>query len=272
MARKKKHEEHENHERWLVSYADFITLLFAFFVVMYAVSSVNEGKYRVLSDALLAAFRSPQKTLLPVQVGNPAKAPKSDLMESRQTPAVVMAQNLPIPDIKRRKTGAGGGADPLTEIATKIEQSLARLIDEDLIAVRHDDEFVEIEIKNKILFPKGGIELDETAKTVIKKLAAILRNFPNLVRVEGFTDNSPIDSPLYPSNWELSAARAATVVRMFAEFGVQPGQMAATGYSEYKPRVENTTPEGRNANRRVAVIVMNQADNTQTREELYLSS
>lgn len=268
MARKKKHEEHENHERWLVSYADFITLLFAFFVVMYAVSSVNEGKYRVLSDALLAAFRSPQKTLLPVQVGNPAKSPNADLMNGRQSPAVVRPKDLPIPETKRRKSVAGGAADPLSEIADKVEEQLSRLIDEDLIAVRHNDDFVEIEIKSKILFEPGGIEMTTKAKQVVIQLAEILRNFYNFIRVEGYTDTTPIKSTVYPSNWELSAARAAVVVRTFADNGVRPGQMAAMGYAQYQPVADNETEEGRNKNRRVSIIVMNQIDHAGLREEL----
>ena len=271
MARKKKPEEHENHERWLVSYADFITLLFAFFVVMYAVSSVNEGKYRVLSDSLLAAFRSPQKTLLPVQIGNPAKAPKSDLMNTRQSPAVVRASRLPIPDEKRRKTVIGGQSDPLTELADRVEEQLSRLIDEDLIAVRHNDEFVEIEIKSKILFPRGGIFITPEAKETLVKLAEILRNFYNFIRVEGFTDNMPISSSsAFPSNWELSAARAAAVVRLFEEQGVRPGQMVAMGYGEFQPVADNATEEGRKLNRRVSIIVMNQIDYVGLREELSL--
>ena len=272
MARKKKPEEHENHERWLVSYADFITLLFAFFVVMYAVSSVNEGKYRVLSDALLAAFRSPQKTLTPIQMGNPAKAPKSDLMDTRQKPAVLGARDLPIPDTRRRKFVKGGGTDALSEIADRVEESLSRLIDEDLIAVRHNDEFVEIEIKTKVLFTKGGTILTKEAEETLIRLAEILRNFYNFIRVEGFTDNMPITSSIYPSNWELSAARAATVVRLFSDEGVRPGQMVAMGYGEFQPVADNTTLEGRIKNRRVSVVVLNQLDYTGLREELHLYS
>ncbi len=272
MARKKKPEEHENHERWLVSYADFITLLFAFFVVMYSVSSVNEGKYRVLSDSLMAAFRSSTKTLLPVQVGSAAKAPKAHSLDSRQAPVVVRAKNIPIPDTKRRKPAGLGGGDPLSEIADQVEVELSRLIDEDLIAVRYNEEFVEIEIKSKVLFPAGGTLLTDEAEEVLVRLAEILRNFYNFIRVEGFTDNVPIKSSIYPSNWELSAARAGAVVRLFAREGVRPGQMVAMGYGEFQPVADNSTPEGRNLNRRVSVIVMNQIDYVGLREELHLYS
>ena len=106
MARKKKHEEHVNHERWLVSYADFITLLFAFFVVLYSVSSVNEGKYRVLSDSMLASFRSPTKSLLPIQVGNPAKVPTANVVELPPTVANRVIDRKP----RQPVGGAGEGA------------------------------------------------------------------------------------------------------------------------------------------------------------------
>jgi chemotaxis protein MotB len=273
MARKKKPEEHENHERWLVSYADFITLLFAFFVVMYAVSSVNEGKYRVLSDALLAAFRSPTKTLAPIQVGSPAKSPQGQDMTFRQIPRVVGAPQLPLPSLVKDKPDTQGGVpDPLAEIADQVEDALARLIDEDLISVRREQDFVEIEIKSNVLFPAGGTRLPGEAQDVLERVAGILKNFPNYVRVEGFTDDTPINTVVYPSNWELSAARAATVVRLFEQNGVLPKRLSAVGFAEHQPIADNGTLEGRVKNRRVVVVVQNKTDQQQFREDLYLSS
>lgn len=272
MARKKKHEEHENHERWLISYADFITLLFAFFVVMYSVSSVNEGKFRVLSDALLAAFRSPQKTLTPIQIGNPAKAPQTDHLGYRQTPNIISAPDLPLPDVGRKRQGMGGANAPLAEIADHVEQALARLIDEDLIAVRHDDDYVEIEIKSSVLFESGSTQLNEEARKIVDELGKILRNFPNIMRIEGFTDNTPVSGGVFSSNWVLSAARAASVVQQFEKNGVHPGRMSAVGYAEYRPIADNATPEGRFKNRRVSITVLNQTEANELREDLYLAS
>ncbi len=271
MARKKEPEEHVNYERWLVSYADFITLLFAFFVVMYSVSSVNEGKYRVLSDSLMAAFRSPQKTLMPIQVGNPAKAPNASSAPN-QVPAVVIAPNLPLPQLKEKKASGGGGAASMFEVADRINDALMRLIDEDLIAVRYDDDYVEIEIKSELLFKLGGTVLSKEAKIVAAKLAKVLRNFPNLIRVEGHTDDSPIKSAAYASNWELSAARAGAIVRLFAEQGVHPAQLSAVGYAEYRPVEDNATPEGRIKNRRVSVVVLNQTQDSSLRENLVMAA
>ena len=177
---------------------------------------------------------------------------------------------MPIPDDHRRKSVVGGASDPLSEIADQVEEQLSRLIDEDLIAVRHNDEFVEIEIKSKILFTRGGTIITNEARETVIKLAEILRNFYNFIRVEGFTDNTPISSTVFPSNWELSAARAGAVVRLFEQEGVRPGQMVAMGYGQFQPVADNSTEEGRTLNRRVSIVVLNQIDHVGLREELSL--
>ncbi len=270
MARKKKHEEHENHERWLVSYADFITLLFAFFVVMYSVSAVNEGKYRVLSDSLVAAFRAPAKSLDPVQLGNPMRAPPVPNHEQNPTPPakpgnippVQLPMLKPAPDQRAAAAAAQARVDAertkvITQMAKEMEQALAALIDKDLVNVRRNKFWMEVEIKTSILFPSGSARIaSTTAIATLEKIAVILGRYPNPIHVEGFTDNKPIRTPAFPSNWELSAARAASVVRLFSSSGIQPERMAAIGYGEHHAIADNATPEGRNANRRVALVVL----------------
>lgn len=275
MARKKKHEEHENHERWLVSYADFITLLFAFFVVMYAVSSVNEGKYRVLSDALVSAFRSAPKSMEPIQVGNPAKSPHETDLEQRANPSVLkrpdMLINKPVKDqqeksdeprtkwpIQTERDPAGTKQAPhsLNSIAEQIERAMAGLIHKNLVKVRRDEFWLEVEINTNILFPSGDAHLQLEAKPILNELAKILRNFENSIKVEGFTDNVPINNMIYPSNWELSAARSASVVNLLMTQGIRPTRMAAIGYGEFHPVTSNDTAEGRNKNRRVVLAIL----------------
>ena len=286
MARKQKHEEHVNHERWLVSYADFITLLFAFFVVMYAISSVNQGKYRVLSDALVAAFRSAPKTLEPIQVGEPSKSPASPSPNVRDKPTVVQPPRPPLPrplspfppdTPKGRKplpdsqgkavapqgavqqhapTDQGETAAPLQEIARQIKEALGQLEEAKLIEVRSERQRVEIELKASILFVSGSARVQPDAVPVLERIAAILRPFPNPIEVSGYTDNDPIRSFVFPSNWELSAARAASVVHLFADSGVRPERMAAIGYGEYQPVTDNDTAEGRSKNRRVILAIL----------------
>jgi chemotaxis protein MotB len=269
MARKKKHEEHENHERWLVSYADFITLLFAFFVVMYSVSAVNEGKYRVLSDSLVAAFRAPAKSLEPVQTGSPMRAPlvpnhdESPMAPARPgpIPPVQMPMIRPAPDPRAVIAAAQAKIEAertkvIGQIAAEMEAALAALIDKDLVNVRRNKFWMEVEIKTSILFPSGSAQIAHSATPTLNKVAVILSHYPNPIHVEGFTDNQPIHTLAFPSNWELSAARAASVVHLFSSSGIKPERMAAIGYGEHQPIADNATPAGRNTNRRVVLVVL----------------
>lgn len=277
MARKKKHEEHENHERWLVSYADFITLLFAFFVVMYSISSVNEGKYRVLSDALVSAFRASPKSMEPIQVGSLAKSPHETDLAQRANPNVLKRPNMLInKSVKDQQTksdeprtqwqkqaendtsGAGEkqALHSLDSIAEQIERAMAGLIQQNLVKVRRDEFWLEVEINTNILFPSGDAHLQVEAKPILNELAKILRNFDNNIKVEGFTDNVPISNMIYPSNWELSAARSASVVNLLMNQGIRPTRMAAIGYGEFHPVANNDTAEGRNKNRRVVLAIL----------------
>ncbi len=251
MARKKRHEEHENLERWLVSYADFITLLFAFFVVMYSISSVNEGKYRVLSDTLVSAFNKEPKTILPVDIGSEGVSGPPVAVESKR-----VASEPSIIELLAATASTG----TLDAMASDFEQALLPEIYDDLITVTRTDLWVEIEINTSLLFTSGSADLQDEALPVLRRLAEILRRYPNAIQVEGFTDNLPISTYLFPSNWELSAARAASVVHLFMREQVQPDRMAAVGYGEYRPVADNATPEGRRRNRRVVLVVLADAN------------
>ncbi len=292
MARKPKHEEHENHERWLVSYADFITLLFAFFVVMYSISSVNEGKFRVLSESLVAAFRASPKSFEPIQIGRKAKGREMQDLAAHKRPTVVSVPTVPIPAKRGKKEaqrpdpdaerggerhekrapqtkdkGVGNAPEASAEnrggrelevirrISDAVEHAMEDLIQRDLIHVRRYERWVEIEINTNILFPSGSSDLSESARDILTRLGEILQKFPNPIQVEGHTDNVPIRTLAYPSNWELSAARAASVVHLFMRHGMDPIRMSAVGYGEYRPVAGNTTPAGRQKNRRVVLVV-----------------
>ncbi len=248
MPRKRRHQEHENLERWLISYADFITLLFAFFVVMYAISSINEGKYRVLSDTLTAAFHTPPKSLQPVQIGREGVASEPTVTEKERA-----AQGEPSAIELLNRTARD---NQLGQIADDFEHALQPLIDKELISVNREDLWVEIEINTSILFPSGVAALEDEALPVLREVAGILKRYPNFIQVEGFTDNLPINTPVFPSNWELSAARSASVVHLFMREGVQPERMAAIGYGEYRPVADNVTAEGRRRNRRVVLVIL----------------
>jgi chemotaxis protein MotB len=255
MARRHKHEEHANHEAWAIPYGDLITLLLAFFVVMYAMSSVNEGKYRVLSDSLVAAFNGAPKTLEPIQVGEKQLGPGADLAISIARQPISGPPQRAIQPIAMAQRGQQQ-LDSLAGVADEVEQSMSDLIDRELVTVRRHGKWVEVEIRTDILFPSGVATLSPPAEQVLQQLADTLKPFPNAIRVEGHTDNRPIDTPAFPSNWELSAARAASVVHLFTRAGMDPARLAVIGLGENRPSQSNATAEGRNANRRVLLVIL----------------
>lgn len=267
MARRKKHEEHVNAEAWAIPYGDLITLLLAFFVVMYAMSSVNEGKYRILSDSMVAAFRGAPKTISPVNIGDkkPAGADKRMLGERPTTLMRMginnMQQVLAVagPESNHGSGDSGildGGAAVLQQMSKEVQKAMRELIDARLVMVHHDSMGLVVEINTDILFPSGAAAFSPKAAEVLDRLAAVLKPFPNSMRVEGHTDNRPIRTAEFPSNWELSAARAASVVHQFTRAGIDPLRLEIVGYGEYHPRAPNATEEGRNANRRVAILIL----------------
>ena len=242
--RKRGQEDHENTERWLVSYADFITLLFAFFVVMYSMSSINEGKYRVLSDTMEEAFKTPPKSQKPIQIGEERKTLKTLKSPIDEINLVVM------------KPAVTPQSQQLDNIVDDLEENLAPLIDNKLIKITRDKLWVTVEMNNRILFASGSARLSRQGGEILEELAKVVRNLPNHIDVEGHTDNLPISTSIYPSNWELSAARAASVVHLFTRNGVDPKRLSAIGYAEFRPIADNSTVEGRRSNRRVAVVIL----------------
>ncbi|MGO9947969.1 MAG: flagellar motor protein MotD [Steroidobacteraceae bacterium] len=263
MARRKKHEEHVNHEAWAIPYGDLVTLLFALFTVMYAMSSVNEGKFRVLSDAMIAAFNGAPKSMQPLNVGEKEEGKGGDKPLVGISPTVLLR-------IKEQKTGTGAGTispvpvrreaassgGALIRLEREVQDAMQALIDAKLVTVRRENMWLEIEINTDILFPSGSGVFSPAAESVLDKLAEVLQPFPNPIRVEGHTDNRPIHTGAFPSNWELSAARAASVVHQFTRQGIDPLRLEIVGFGEFRPRQANDTSEGRNANRRVAVLVL----------------
>lgn len=269
MARKKRHEDHENHERWLVSYADFITLLFAFFVVMYSVSSVNDGKYRVLSDTLTDAFLTSAESLEPIQVGERPRTLEPvagehatpDRPEPEQS-IIPIEQPVPEPQPPQEIRQAEEPAT-LEQVVNDLKSKLQPFINKDLVNVTKTDKGIEVEMKSKMLFESGSARLSREAITALRDVAGILMPIPQEIQVEGHTDNVPIQTVAFPSNWELSAARAASVVHLLTRMGVDSHRLAAIGYGEFRPVATNDTEDGRQKNRRVALIVLTASKNRQ---------
>jgi len=231
---RKKHEEHENHERWLVSYADFITLLFAFFVVMYSVSSVNEGKYRTVSESIKAALNpivSAPASKLPFTIGQNKPTSMIQSIDLVKEPAVRRLREI----IRSLKN----------ESQVEIVQ-LKELTNGDIV----------LTLPDAVLFRSGESTLRSEALPFVQAISEVLIELDRSVRVEGHTDNVPITTAQFPSNWELSATRAVTVVRAFSEqYAVPASHLAAVGYADSRSLTDNLTPEHRAKNRRVEIVV-----------------
>lgn len=247
--RRQSQQDLHNKERWLISYADFITLLFAFFVVMYSVSSVNQGKYKVLSETLTGVFNAPQRSFQPIEVGDQPQPLVSD--------AVIPPPVSEAPRNREREAEARSRA--LSAMADQLALEFEELIGQGVITLESSDRWLELNLPNSLLFGSGDAEPHYDAFAVIEKIATVLRNRDNAVKVEGFTDDRPISSQRFPSNWELSAARAAAVVRMLSMEGIEPERLAAVGYGRFQPVARNDTDEGRRRNRRVVLLISRDA-------------
>ena len=261
VTRRKKKElsDVDNHERWLVSYADFVTLLFAFFVVMYSISSVNEGKYRTLSDSLGDAFskknadtsKTQITAIQPIQVGTPPMALQAIELPNPTLEEVEKKHDLSEEILRERRN--------LIYASEQFVEVLEPFIDQELVSVKKHDFWIELEMNSELLFASGEAELSGKALPVLKKVSEIVRRMPNTLNVEGHTDNVPINTVAFPSNWELSSARATSVVRELVKDGIDPSRLSAIGYGEYHPIADNTTEQGRFENRRVVIVLMSHA-------------
>ncbi|SEO66308.1 chemotaxis protein MotB [Luteibacter sp. UNC138MFCol5.1] len=278
--KRRHHEEHINHERWAIPYGDLITLLLALFVVMYAVSAVNETKFRVMAQSINEAFNGTGKVIEPIRDATPAAQVPLPNQSRSPTAAPIAKIDVPIPPRNLPLPGHEGAAAErqdaanvntataanttvgktenasLSQISDEVKRAMKPLIDKSLVSVRQTPDWLEIEVRTDILFPVGVAKLQPAAEDVLRKLAGILAPFPNAMRIEGYTDNTPIATALFPSNWELSAARAATVARLITTTGVDPHRVGIIGWGEFRPTANNASEEGRNRNRRVLIVVM----------------
>jgi chemotaxis protein MotB len=260
--RKRPEEEEPRHAAWAIPYGDLVTLLLAFFVVLYAASSVNEGKYHALSNTLFTEFNgqkppgsapgSAPGALLAVRAypGHAASSAPADSHAIFADTATVTRKEAE--EIARTRSEA----QALDTLAENVSAAMSDLIKANLVVVRRKGTTIEVEIRTDILFPSGSATLSPTAVGVISKLSQTLAPLPNPVRVEGHTDSEPIDTTAFPSNWELSSARAASVVHLIANRGIDPARLSVIGRAQYSPAQSNATATGRNANRRVLISIL----------------
>ncbi len=234
---KKKHEEHENHERWLVSYADFITLLFAFFVVMYSVSSVNEGKYRIVSESLSGSFSKSKAT------------------------GDIAVLNLPVPRSKPTVVQDPASAKKNAQSFLQAANAIAAAKVPEGVKVKSTERGLSIQIADDTLFRSGTSSINPKMREYLDLVTGLVRNLPNLIAVEGHTDNQPIHTAAYPSNWDLSSSRANALIRYFTEHhNLRSDRFSSTGFAGTRPIHSNSTSEGQASNRRVELIVLRDTD------------
>ena len=233
-----------NHDRWLVSYADFMTLLMAFFVVMYSISQISEQKYRVLSETFNQAFNPSNQIEQILREGEPQQS---------YTLTPIDMEGTALED--RPGNDVNDVPETFVRIEEQLQERFQSLIESEVITVTGDERWLQIELQSAILFDSGGAKLNEMAAAIIGELSAAMAEHNNVIQVEGFTDDIPISTPIFDSNWELSAARATAVVKQMVEQGIAPQRLAAIGYGEHQPVATNRTEEGRARNRRIVLMV-----------------
>jgi len=237
--------------RWLISYADFITLLFAFFVVMYSISQVNVSKYKILSKSLEGIFDTKPNSNDVISII------ESDLNINTNVDDQIDLPKLSVSDFE---TGIIDSENFSTTEAFKdlergLKASLGDLIDQDLAEINSDANWINIVLKSALLFPSGSDLLNPESEPLMEEVAKHLNSNRQLILVHGHTDNIPINTEKFPSNWELSSARGVAVVRKLQELSVQPNRLSVEGHGEYRPVVDNSTEEGRRENRRVVIAI-----------------
>ncbi len=245
MRQRQRHPEQPNHERWLVSYADFITLLFAFFVVMYAMSQVDVKKLGRLSKAMQSAFDT--------RVFD-AGSQKLDISEGMSEG---VAQQKIMEPMSPLVTPSGATFDKLQR---KVEEKLIQQKSQDKVKFKQDKRGLVISLVEAGFFNPGEADIKGSSLNVLDSIAQSLLPIRNQIRVEGHTDNTPIHNDRFPSNWELSTARATNVISyLMSHYGFSPQRLSAAGYGEFRPVASNFLAEGRAANRRVDIVILNEA-------------
>ena len=254
------HEEHVNHERWLITYADMITLLMVLFIVLYSISQVDLAKFRKLKEGVAGGYGGPTE-LAAVQGGAGPLQGGGAVFNAQVTGSGTQpsaeALNGIISDIRARTENARRERAVLQGAQQEIQRSLDKDGLGDTVKFRLESRGLVVTIvSDRVLFEPGQADLRPEGREVVDKLAAAIGRLPNKLAVEGHTDNVPI-SGRYASNWELSTARATTVLRELIErHGISPARLSAGGYADERPLATNDTVEGRAANRRVELVVL----------------
>lgn len=251
-ARKKASGGKVNHERWLITYSDLITLLLIFFVIMYAMSSINVAKFLSLSESLNAAF-DPSNQIPLHNLGKTALLQSQNPTAGHQTGfslhSLSKQQDQQLRQVLRED-------QVFSHLFSELQNFVQRNHLSHSVSLANEQRGIQITLKDVVLFNTGEDTVLPAARRILQGLIPFFHRVPNNIVVEGFTDNVPIDTPQFPSNWELSTGRAVTVVRDLIDAGVAPQRLAATGYGQYHPVAPNNSAAHRQMNRRVNIVIL----------------
>jgi chemotaxis protein MotB len=258
MSRRRKHPEHVNHERWLVSYADFITLLFAFFVVLYASSQVDKRKVGKLALSIQVAFQElgvfdTSSTLIPLNDSEAIPFSKIQVVENTERTSDMTRFVQPM-----KGQLSPSPSSPMKNIQAELEKALAPEIKGHIVELKARREGLIVSLREVGFYVSGSATIRPASKDAIDRLSAVLKARTESLRIEGHTDNVPIHTLHFASNWELSTARASDLINVFIQrYGFDPGRLSAAGYAEFHPVASNDSAEGRARNRRVDIVILN---------------
>ena len=232
---KKREEKPQNHERWLLTYSDLITLLMIFFVILYASSSINQKKYDSVSNSFKEVFGG-GKNVVGEQQNPPSKSEGDKI------------------NLTKEKTEE----EKLSQLKKEIDKSIKNAGLANSVNATLEKRGLVVSFNNRLFFDSGKAELRPECRDELIKISSILKKVPNYIRIEGYTDNLPIKTEQFKSNWQLSSARAANVSQFLVDKGaIEPEKVSAVGYSEYRPLESNSTEDGRIKNRRVDIVILN---------------
>lgn len=257
--RKRRHNvEHDNVHRWLVSYADYMTLLFALFVVLYAMAMVNEKPFESITESVGHVFQANEKKpknrghgddILNVNTSKSNKRLFGNGILDDAGPALLEGEQT-LSNISDAQVGSN-----LTSLKDELHAALYELIESGFAQLQIDGDWLEIELNSGLLFPSGSSSATNSATSILGVIFDVIGEVSNFVRVRGYTDNQVIKTEIFSSNWELSVFRATSILRVLVDLGVNPARMAIEGYGQYYPMADNTTAQGRAKNRKVVVAI-----------------
>lgn len=257
--RKRRHSvEHDNVHRWLVSYADYMTLLFALFVVLYAMAMVNEKPFETITESVGRVFQANEEKpknrghgddILNVNTSKSNKRLFGNGILDEAGPELLEGEQT-LSNISDSQVGSN-----LTSLEDELHTALYELIESGFAQLQIDGDWLEIELNSGLLFPSGSSSATNSATSILSIIYNVIGEASNFVRVRGYTDNQVIKTEIFSSNWELSVFRATSILRVLENLGMNPARMAIEGYGQYYPTADNATAQGRAKNRKVVVAI-----------------